>query len=128
MNWTLNEKNPVYMQIIRHIQNDIVSGVYAPGQKLPSVRELALIADVNPNTMQKALSELESTGLVHSKTTCGRFITEDTHMIENLKESLATSIATEFIEKLKEIGFTDKEIKNLLNTTLENSKCEEKTV
>lgn len=66
MAWTLDSDRPIFLQIVERIQMDIISGAYQPGDKLPSVRELAGIAAVNPNTMQKALSELERTGLVYS--------------------------------------------------------------
>ena len=82
MPWNLNSDRPIFIQIIEKIQMDIISGAYRPGDKLPSVRELAQEASVNPNTMQKALSELERTGLVYSQRTSGRFITEDTIMID----------------------------------------------
>ena len=85
MPWNLDSDRPIFLQIIEKIQLDIVSGIYQPGDKLPSVRELAQEASVNPNTMQKALSELERTGLVYSQRTSGRFITEDTSMIQRLK-------------------------------------------
>ena len=78
---------PSFLQIVERIQTDIVSGRYQPGDKLPSVRDLAAEASVNPNTMQKAFAELERTGLVYSRRTSGRFITEDCHMIEQLKTS-----------------------------------------
>ncbi len=89
MPWNLTSDRPIFMQLIEIIQHDIISGKYAPGDKLPSVRDLASAAAVNPNTMQKALSELERSGLVYSQRTSGRFITEDHTMIEQLKESLA---------------------------------------
>ena len=82
MSWNLNPEYPIYTQIMEHITSDIISGTYAPGSKLPSVRELAQTAGVNPNTMQKALSELEHTGLLYSQRTSGRFVTEDLAMIE----------------------------------------------
>ena len=85
MPWNLNSSRPIFIQLIEIIQIDIISGKYAPGGKLPSVRDLAAEAAVNPNTMQKALSELERSGLVFSQRTSGRFITEDTKMIEELK-------------------------------------------
>ena len=75
MAWALINDRPIYLQLMERIQTDIVSGKYKPGEKLPSVRELALDAAVNPNTMQKALSELERIGLVYSQRTSGRFIT-----------------------------------------------------
>ena len=75
MSWNLDSSRPIYAQIIEKVSLDIVSGKYQPGDKLPSVRDLAAQAGVNPNTMQKALSELERENLVHSARTSGRFIT-----------------------------------------------------
>lgn len=77
MAWELDSDRPIFIQIVERIQMEIISGKYSPGDKLPSVRELAAVAAVNPNTMQKALTELERTGLVYSQRTSGRFITED---------------------------------------------------
>ena len=96
MPWTLNSERPIYAQIVEKIQMDIISGVYAPGDRLPSVRELAAEASVNPNTMQKALTELERTELVYSVRTSGRFITEDTALITQVKEELAAGQAMDF--------------------------------
>lgn len=73
MPWNLNSDRPIFLQIVERIEMDIISGVYQPGQRLPAVRELASCAAVNPNTMQRALSELERTGLVYSQRTSGRF-------------------------------------------------------
>ena len=85
MAWTLDSDRPIFLQIVERIQTDIVSGRYQPGDKLPSVRDLAAEASVNPNTMQKAFAELERTGLVYSRRTSGRFITEDCHRtVKNL--------------------------------------------
>ncbi len=114
MPWNLNSGSPIFIQIIDHLQNDIVSGFYKPGDKLPSVRELAAEAGVNPNTMQKALSEFELTGLVHSERTSGRFITEDQKLIEELKTSLVQTQIKEFFENLKKLGFTENEILQLV--------------
>ena len=106
MSWNLNSERPIYAQIMERITMDIISGIYAPGAKLPSVRDLAQEAGVNPNTMQKALSELERTGLLFSQRTSGRFITEDLAMIEKTKEDLASIQIKEFLEKIEHIGFT----------------------
>ena len=76
MAWELSDDRPIYLQLMEHIQGDILSGVYPLGGKLPSVRDLAACASVNPNTMQKALSELERSGLLYSQRTSGRFVTE----------------------------------------------------
>lgn len=114
MPWNLNSDRPIFLQIIEKIQLDIVSGRYGPGDKLPSVRELAQTASVNPNTMQKALSELERTGLVYSQRTSGRFITEDDEMIKKLKKDLANDIIEKFWESMRCLGFQREEAMQLL--------------
>ena len=98
MAWELDSDRPIFIQIVERIQMEIISGKYSPGDKLPSVRDLAAVAAVNPNTMQKALTELERTGLVYSQRTSGRFITEDAKMIEELKNNLAQEQIKEFLE------------------------------
>ena len=114
MPWTLNSERPIYAQIVEKIQMDIISGVYAPGDRLPSVRELAAEASVNPNTMQKALTELERTELVYSVRTSGRFITEDTALITQVKEELAAGQAMYFLEKMTQLGFQTEDIFRLI--------------
>lgn len=114
MTWNLDSDRPLYAQIIEQVQRDIISGKYRPGDKLPSVREFALEAAVNPNTMQKALSELERSGLVYSQRTSGRFITEDTTMIQNLKKQLANEQIRGFLKQMKQMGFEQEEILSLL--------------
>ncbi|MDD6306551.1 MAG: GntR family transcriptional regulator [Clostridiales bacterium] len=118
MPWNLNSDRPIFLQIVERIQMDIISGKYKPGDKLPSVRDLASEAAVNPNTMQKAFSELERTGLVYSQRTTGRFITEDTVMINELKASFAKEKITEFIALMQQLGFSKEEILSLINTTM----------
>lgn len=105
MSWNLDSSRPIYAQIIEKVSLDIVSGKYQPGDKLPSVRDLAAQARVNPNTMQKALSELERENLVHSARTSGRFITEDKDMIEKMREELASTQIKEFLNKMSQMGF-----------------------
>ena len=77
MNWQFSNDAPIYAQLIRQIRAGIVSGAFSPGERLPSVRDLAMEAGVNPNTMQRALTELERDGLVYSQRTSGRYVTED---------------------------------------------------
>jgi len=115
MPWNLDSDRPIFIQIIEKIQMDIISGLYHPGDKLPSVRELAQEAAVNPNTMQKALSELERTGLVYSQRTSGRFITEDTVMIDNLKSELAREIITQFLDNMEKLGIEKEEAISLIS-------------
>ena len=122
MAWTLDSDRPIFLQIVERIQTDIVSGRYQPVDKLPSVRDLAAEASVNPNTMQKAFAELERTGLVYSRRTSGRFITEDCHMIEQLKTSLATEKMEEFLAQMRQLGFQNDEILSLMNQTMKGEK------
>ena len=118
MAWNLDSNRPIYVQLAEQVQRDIISGLYQPGGKLPSVRELASQAKVNPNTMQKALTELEHSGLVYSQRTSGRFITEDKEMIETLKEQLASSQIQEFLEKMSCMGFEPQDTLHLIEKIL----------
>lgn len=118
MPWQLDNDRPIYLQLMERIQRDIISGVYHAGDKLPSVRDLAVEAAVNPNTMQKALSELERSGLVYSQRTSGRFITEDITMLEKMKSDLASEHICEFLEKMKHLGFPKEEILALIKETI----------
>lgn len=118
MAWNLDSDRPIFMQIVERIQMDIISGKYHPGGKLPSVRDLAAEASVNPNTMQKAFQELERSGLVYSQRTSGRFITEDGTMIEQLKTSIASEKITEFLEYMKQLGLGHEEVLTLMNQAM----------
>ena len=119
MSWNLDSERPIYTQIIERITLDIISGIYAPGARLPSVRDLAQNAGVNPNTMQKALSELERTGLLFSQRTSGRFVTEELAMIEKTKKQLAAQQIREFLEKMQRIGFDRETTLKLIQQTEE---------
>ena len=118
MAWALDSGRPIYAQIIERVQLDIITGHYKPGEKLPSVLDLASEAAVNPNTMQKALSELEQSGLLYTQRTSGRFITEDTELIQRMKTTLATMQVREFIHKMRQIGLDDTEILQLIQTIM----------
>jgi len=109
MSWNFNDDRPIYLQLMEQIQLRIISGVYKIGEKLPSVRDMASDASVNPNTMQKALTELERTGLVFSQRTSGRFITEDSNMIKDIRNSLAKEQIENFIYSMEKIGYTKQE-------------------
>lgn len=105
MAWTLNADRPIYTQLVEKIQRDIVSGIYKAGEKIPPVRELAAEAAVNPNTMQKALAELERMGLLYTQRTSGRFVTEDEKMIDKVKEEMASKQIQLFLENMKQLGY-----------------------
>ena len=119
MPWNLDSSRPIYLQIIERVQMDIITGRYQPGDKLPSVRDLAQEAAVNPNTMQKALSELERSGLIYSQRTSGRFITEDKELIHQMKQELAAAEVSAFVAHMKQLGITPEEIRQLLAETIE---------
>ena len=114
MPWILDDTRPIYLQLEDQIKTRIIAGVYRPGEKLPSVRELAAEAAVNPNTMQKALTELERSGLVYAQRTSGRFITEGTQIMKNLKEQLAKEQIEQFLSTMEQLGFRKEEILSLL--------------
>ncbi|MBU3136163.1 GntR family transcriptional regulator [Clostridium gasigenes] len=109
MPWEFKDDRPIYLQLIEQIELKIISGLYKAGGRLPSVRDMASEASVNPNTMQKALSELEKTGIVQSQTTSGRFITDDIRKIEKLKKYLATEQSEKFLRSMESIGFNKEE-------------------
>lgn len=118
MAWELDNDRPIYAQLVDRIQMQIVSGYYQPGGKLPSVRELASVAAVNPNTMQKAFVELERSGLIITQRTNGRNVTEDTELIENIKQGMARGHMEFFFSKMKELGYTGEEIKALIDNEI----------
>ena len=109
MAWEMNSDRPIYTQILEKIQTMIICGVYKPGDKLPSVRELASLANVNPNTMQKALQELEDKGLIFTERTNGKFVTNDKKLIQNLKEEYIKNIAKTYFNSMKLIGISKKD-------------------
>ena len=110
MAWTFKDDRPIYSQLVEQIKIKIISGEWELGGRLSSVRELAEQAGVNPNTMQRTLAELERDGLVHSKRTSGRFVTEDENMIKNVREAVAAENIAAFMESMKRLGFTESEI------------------
>ena len=122
MAWILQSDRPIYTQIVEKLQMQIVSGQYCPGDKLPSVRELAAQASVNPNTMQKAFAEIERSGLIITQRTSGRTVTEDLDMIKEVQQKLATNQLNIFLQQLEELGYNNTEILELVNRILEGEK------
>ena len=115
MAWTLQSDRPIYAQLVERLKTEIVSGVYPPGGRLPSVRELAATASVNPNTMQKAFAELERTGLIITMRTSGRVVTEDTAMINETRRELAEGQISQFLTQMNNLGFDRAEIIAMLS-------------
>ena len=114
MKWQFSNDAPIYSQLIAQIKVGIVSGAFPPGERLPSVRDLATEAGVNPNTMQRALTELERDGLVYSQRTAGRFVTEDRNMINAAKRGLAEHHIQVFLAAMRQLGYQQEEMIALL--------------
>ncbi|HEL0163908.1 TPA: GntR family transcriptional regulator [Streptococcus equi subsp. zooepidemicus] len=119
MSWKFDEKSPIYAQIAQHIMLQIVSQEIKSGDQLPTVREYAEIAGVNPNTMQRALTELEREGIVYSQRTAGRFVTDNQELIACKRRELAINELKSFISNMIKIGFERSEIIPVLSTFLE---------
>lgn len=105
-----NNQTPIYLQIVDEIKKQIISGKLLAGTRIPSVRELAIKYQVNPNTMQKALSELENEGLLFTERTNGKFVTTNEKIIETTKAKFAKEITEKFIFEMTTLGITKKEI------------------
>ncbi len=104
MKYDFDNERPIYVQLVEMIRIDIVSNKFKKGERLPSVRELALTMKVNPNTMQKALVELEEERLIYTERTNGKFVTEDEKLIEKVKKRLAEEKINNYLTSMKDIG------------------------
>lgn len=118
MAWDMDSDRPIYAQLVERIKMQIVSGYYPCGAKLPSVRELAAEAAVNPNTMQRAFAELERSGLILTQRTNGRTVTEDKAMVEGVRHDMARGHMHTFVDRMRELGYTGDEILTLLKEVL----------
>lgn len=128
MAWEFGTDRPIYSQLVERLQMQIVSGQYPPGGKLPSVRDLAAMAAVNPNTMQKAFAELERSGLIVTQRTNGRIVTEDVQRIQDIRAGMAKEQVDTFFTRMQELGYAEAETLELLNEkrgTLNNDEGEQ---
>ena len=121
MAWTFTSLAPVYLQIVSRLRADILSGVYSPDQQIPSVRQLAFEAGVNPNTMQKAFALLEAEQLFVTRGTVGRFITTDTDVLENARRILRRETITRLIEEAGAVGISPEELIEGIRACTESS-------
>ena len=121
MEWTVRSDQPIYAQLVEQLRLAIVSGGYVPGARLSSVRDMATEAGVNPNTLQRALQELERMELVFSQRTAGRFVTEDTALIAREKNALAAERAAAFLRAMEQLGLGREEIISLLRENKEDA-------
>lgn len=122
MAWQFDPDRPIYKQLKERILLKIVSGAYGAGAQLPTVRDLAEEAAVNPNTLQKALSELERDGLVYAQRTSGRFVTEDNALIKQAKTDLAKEQIAMFLSKMAAIGYDRQDAVVLIQANKERTK------
>jgi len=106
VDYIFDNNRPIYIQLVEGLRIKIISGKFKSGERLPSVRELALTAKVNPNTMQKALAELEEEDLIYTERTNGKFVTDNQELIEKLKIKLAKEKVKNFLNDMNDIGIT----------------------
>ena len=104
MELTFDNNIPIYIQLLEYMKIYLISGVFKSGEKLPSVREFSNTFKVNPNTMQKALAELESLKLIYTERTNGKYVTKDKKVIEKLKDEYAMTLAKSYFQGMKRIG------------------------
>ena len=104
MEMTFDNNIPIYIQVLEYMKIYLISGVFKCGERLPSVREFSTTFKVNPNTMQKALSELESMELIYTERTNGKYVTQNTELIEKLKDEYAITLAKSYFQGMKKIG------------------------
>jgi len=123
MAWNFRDNLPIYSQLVDHLKRSVVSGEYTPGGKLPSVRELAADAGINPNTVQRAFGELEREGLIYTQRTSGKFVTEDTNKIESAKQELASSEIRHFLFSMQSLGFARDMVLTMLENTQEGEEA-----
>jgi DNA-binding transcriptional regulator YhcF (GntR family) len=109
-----DNERPIYIQLVEQLRIAVVSGAYEPGERLPSVRELALTAKVNPNTMQRALTELEDEGLIYTERTNGKFVTEKSAVIDGARRALAEGKAQRYLGEMESIGISFEDALNYL--------------
>ena len=105
MEFTFDNNIPIYIQLLEYMKIYLISGVFKSGEKLPSVREFSNTFKVNPNTMQKALAELESMNFIYTERTNGKYVTKDEKLIEKLKDDYAITLAKSYFHGMKRIGF-----------------------
>ncbi|NLM19981.1 MAG: GntR family transcriptional regulator [Clostridiaceae bacterium] len=120
MSYKFDESQPIYLQLIEIFKTYIANGAWKAGEKIESVRNLALDFAVNPNTVQRALVELENIGLAYSQRTTGRFITQNQEKINNLKHEMAENKTRDFVIQMQAIDIEQREILDLVQRCLDS--------
>ena len=114
MNFVFENDRPIYIQLVEQLEIYIISGKIKSGEKLPSVRELALKTKVNPNTMQKALVELEDLKLIYTERTNGKYVTKNQKLLDKFKDMYAKEKTEKYINEMQELGFSKEKIVEFL--------------
>lgn len=115
-NFNFSNNRPIYLQLVEQLELYIVSGKIPPGSKLPSVRDLALVSKVNPNTMQRALAELETLKLIYTERTTGKYVTTNEKLITKYREKFANDQVKSYLNAMKKLGFDANSALNYLKT------------
>ena len=106
MSWEFQDHLPIYAQLMDTLKRRIITGRYLPGEKLPSVRELAAEAGINPNTVQRAFSELEREGLIYTQRATGKYVTENADEIKSARQALGKTQVAEFLSNMQSLGYS----------------------
>ena len=122
MSWEFDPDRPIYSQLTERLNRLIVTEEYGPGSRLPSVRDLAGQARVNPNTMQRALANLEATGLIYTERTSGRFVTEDKDLISEVKRNMAREVIKRFYHDMWQLGVSPEEALHIAGTEVKDER------
>ncbi len=125
MEWNITGGRPVYVQLVEQLELALLNGTFPPGSRVPPVRELAAEAGVNPNTMQRALQELESRGLLQAQRTAGRTVTADGQVLQTLRRGRAAALASEFLRQMKALGLGRVQTEELLRQMQEEEMSDE---
>ena len=125
MEWNITGGRPVYVQLVEQLELALLNGTFPPGSRVPPVRELAAEAGVNPNTMQCALQELESRGLLQAQRTAGRTVTADGQVLQTLRRGRAAALASEFLRQMKALGLGRAQTEELLRQMQEEEMSDE---
>ena len=125
MEWNITGGRPVYVQLVEQLELALLNGTFPPGSRVPPVREQAAEAGVNPNTMQRALQELESRGLLQAQRTAGRTVTADGQVLQTLRRGRAAALASEFLRQMKALGLGRAQTEELLRQMQEEEMSDE---
>lgn len=119
MEWTFRSDRPIYVQLAEQITAAVASGVWTPGERLPTVRELAAQAGLNPNTVQRAMLELEQRGLIYTQRTNGRFVTQHSAAVEAARKQLAQECVRSFLEEMARLGYSAEAVQQMMQSEKE---------